>query len=282
MPRARSPNRDKAKELWLASGKKRLLKDIAAELGVPENRIRKWKSEDKWEDEKASDSKGAKRNAKKGNVPKRKRGGQPGNKNAVGNNGGAPIGNQNAFKHGCYSTKLLETLDEDEKEILENGTQDVEALLMEQINVFSLREYRFMKAIQHYKNIEGGLAVSEVITSEAKRKFRNSEDEALYNEMITDMVKSGDRLPGNPFDITTKTEAAYSIIQSLERNLTEIQARKTKCIDSLAKVRAENQSRKTNDGLLGEFNAIIKETLTGKKELTDDGESETFDAQSDK
>ncbi|MDF2537712.1 MAG: hypothetical protein K0S76_733 [Herbinix sp.] len=32
---------------------------------------------------------------------KRKRGGQPGNKNALGNKGGAPIGNQNASGHGA-------------------------------------------------------------------------------------------------------------------------------------------------------------------------------------
>ena len=31
---------------------------------------------------------------------KRKRGGQPGNKNAVGH--GAPLGNKNAFRHGLY------------------------------------------------------------------------------------------------------------------------------------------------------------------------------------
>lgn len=36
------------------------------------------------------------------NTAKRKRGGQPGNKNAVGNRGGAPYGNQNAVKHGGY------------------------------------------------------------------------------------------------------------------------------------------------------------------------------------
>lgn len=52
---------------------------------------------------------------------KRKRGGQPGNKNAVGNHGGAPIGNKNAvghgapfgnknaLKHGLYSRFLLPT-----------------------------------------------------------------------------------------------------------------------------------------------------------------------------
>jgi len=48
MPRARSPNRDKAQELWLASGMERQLKDIAAELGVSETQVRKWKSQDGW------------------------------------------------------------------------------------------------------------------------------------------------------------------------------------------------------------------------------------------
>lgn len=52
---------------------------------------------------------------------KRKRGGQPGNQNAIGNHGGAPIGNKNAvghgapfgnknaLKHGLYSRFLLPT-----------------------------------------------------------------------------------------------------------------------------------------------------------------------------
>lgn len=34
---------------------------------------------------------------------KRRRGGQPGNQNAKGNQGGAPLGNKNAWKHGMYS-----------------------------------------------------------------------------------------------------------------------------------------------------------------------------------
>ena len=38
---------------------------------------------------------------------KRKRGGQPGNKNAEGNKGGAPYGNMNAWKHGGYAVVNL-------------------------------------------------------------------------------------------------------------------------------------------------------------------------------
>lgn len=49
MARPRSPNRDKAYQLWLESGKKRPLKDIAEELDVSEEQVRKWKNQDKWD-----------------------------------------------------------------------------------------------------------------------------------------------------------------------------------------------------------------------------------------
>lgn len=49
MARPRSPNRDKAYQLWLESGKTRQLKEIAAELGVSEEQVRKWKNKDHWD-----------------------------------------------------------------------------------------------------------------------------------------------------------------------------------------------------------------------------------------
>ena len=73
MPRARSPKRDEAYKIWLDSGGKKKLKDIASDLGVSETQIRKWKNLDKWN--------GNVTNQSKGNVTKRKRGGQPGNCN---------------------------------------------------------------------------------------------------------------------------------------------------------------------------------------------------------
>lgn len=274
MPRARNPNRDKAKELWLASGKTRLLKDIAAELGMPENRIRKWKSEDKWDSEKGSEINGAKRDKSKGNAPKRKRGGQPGNKNAVGNNGGAPPGNKNAWKHGAWSKVYLDTLDEEEREMLENMPNNEEVFLEEQIFLFSVRERRFMKAIQQYKDVKGGLAVSEVVSEKTTREFGKNpekavEDEALYNEMIQAKIENGERLPGNAVDVTTKTEATYNIIQTLEKELTNIQARKTKCIESLAKLRLEKEQSgksKTSEAVDDWISAVLATSEGGTDE----------------
>lgn len=49
MARPRSPGRDKARQLWLESGKSRLLKSIAEELQVSEGQVRKWKNQDKWD-----------------------------------------------------------------------------------------------------------------------------------------------------------------------------------------------------------------------------------------
>ncbi|WP_246239270.1 phage terminase small subunit-related protein [Paenibacillus anseongensis] len=46
MPRERSPDRDKAKQIWFENNGKLKLKDLAAELGLRETQIRKWKSQD--------------------------------------------------------------------------------------------------------------------------------------------------------------------------------------------------------------------------------------------
>jgi uncharacterized protein YjcR len=81
--------------MWLVSGGKKKLKDIASDLGVSETQIRKWKNLDKWNSNVTNQS--------KGNVTKRKRGGQPGNHNATG-----PPGNKNAEKFGFFSKYLPE------------------------------------------------------------------------------------------------------------------------------------------------------------------------------
>lgn len=122
MPRARSPKRDEAHQMWLASDGKMKLKDIAAELGVSETQVRKWKNQDKWN--------GNVTNQMNGNVTKQKRGAPKGNKNAVGH--GAPKGNQNATKHGLFSRYLPE----DTREIFFSlDSEDPLDLLWDQIKL---------------------------------------------------------------------------------------------------------------------------------------------------
>ena len=155
MARQRNPNRDKAKEMWLKSGGNMKLKDIAAELGVAENAVRKWKSEDKWEKERSDKTK---RNApKKKNTPKKPQGAPIGNQNAVGNaGGGAPLGNTNALKHGGYSSIFWDTLSEREKEMIDTMDKTVEQQLLEEIKLLTVREHRILNSMKKYRDRPDG------------------------------------------------------------------------------------------------------------------------------
>ena len=71
------------------------LVEIASQLNLPEGTVRRWKCTHKWDNE---------RSGKKSERSHRKKGGQPGNKNAVGC--GAPDQNRNAEKYGFFSKYL--------------------------------------------------------------------------------------------------------------------------------------------------------------------------------
>ena len=76
------------------------LVEIASQLNLPEGTVRRWKCTHKWDNERLD-----KKNERS---RKRKRGAQPKNQNAVGNNGGAPEQNKNAEKFGFFSKYLPE------------------------------------------------------------------------------------------------------------------------------------------------------------------------------
>ena len=103
MARPRKPERDKAKELYLQSGGKISTKELAAAVGVDDGRIRKWKSLDKWKEVLER-------------MPK-KRGGQPGNKNAAGATP-AKQGNKNAVTHGAFAHVDIEDLTEEQAQAI--------------------------------------------------------------------------------------------------------------------------------------------------------------------
>lgn len=134
MPRARSPNRDKAREMWLESGKTRKLSDIATALNVPENKVRKWKTLDKWDRERSTYTKGS---APHTGAPK-------GNRNAAGNSGGpgAPPGNKRPVKHGAYESIYLDALPDEERAMYES-IPDADSLA-EEIRLLRLKLSRLV------------------------------------------------------------------------------------------------------------------------------------------
>lgn len=169
MAKQRSPKRAQAKELWLASGGKHTSKEIAEILGITDSTVRKWKSQDKWNDE-----------LKKQN--KKKRGGQPGNKNAVGS--GAPVGNKNAYKHGVYSKIYYGECSKEEQDLLNGITADPYENLFRQYQSFLIKE----KRIRDY--------ITELDSS--------SSDENLHVDTVTEMIKPNKGNINNEIDIETQ------------------------------------------------------------------------------
>ena len=122
MARARNPNRDKAREIWIASNGTKKLKDIAEELGCSDSQIRKWKSQDNWESEIKSNAPNDNSNVT--NETERYQSAK-GNKNAEGNEGGAPPDNKNAVSHGLFAKWLPDDTRELIQEIYSSEPADI-------------------------------------------------------------------------------------------------------------------------------------------------------------
>lgn len=102
MPRARDPNRDKAFEIYKDKNGDIDLINISKILQIPAGTIRGWKAKDRW-DEKINSGTLRKKQSERS---KRKKGAQPGNKNAVGHAPNTPSGNKRAEKYGFFSKYL--------------------------------------------------------------------------------------------------------------------------------------------------------------------------------
>lgn len=234
MPRAPDERIEKAEKLY-KSGKK--LVDISKELGVPEGTVRRWKHDKDWDGKlkKKRSERSEKTAGEKANV--RKRGALKGNTNAKGHIN--PVPPPDRTKHGGYSAVYWDVLDEEEKGLIEEIPKDEEELLIEQIQLFSVRERRIMQAINKYRNSENPVAIAFTQRSERKRSFDSEEDKAEYERRIAEKVDSGDRLPGNEYSVFTQTDNKDQIIARLESELSNVQAKKTKAIEALSRIHLE-------------------------------------------
>ena len=237
MNEARAPTDENVRERVLAEYRNGIKpKALSEKTGVSVNTIKSWIKRDKARNGVAQKDAPQK---EKGASSKRKRGAPTGNKNAA--ESGAPKGNQNAVKHGGYSAVYWDALSEEEREMIEGIPKSEEELLVEQIQLFAIRERRLMHAIKQQKEAKGGLYISGVISFEDKRKFKTPEEEKLYIEAVTKKIKSGDRLPGTKYTTQTSTSSTIDLIARLEKELTSIQSKKTKAIETLSRLHLENR-----------------------------------------
>lgn len=249
MARARSPNSIEAERLY-HNGMK--LVDIAKKFGVPDGTVRRWKSTQKWDENKSEQSKKkeSERSVKKKTSVRKPRGAPKGNKNAVGHSPSVPRGNKNAEKHGAYSTIYTGVFNDDEIALMQEVPDSEEEVLKQQIGSYSVRERYLIQKIREFESkLSKGLYVKEVRTSKH-----------------SDYVE-GKATPKS-VDTYTKTEHWINGLTALESELTKVQRAKTKCIDSLIRLRQINE--RYDDMLNGWKTKVTEEASINKDKKTED------------
>ncbi|WP_034849366.1 phage terminase small subunit [Clostridium hydrogeniformans] len=172
MAKARSPNRDKAFEIYKEHKGKIDLVKIAEILSTSPGTIRGWKNKDKWKQK--LNGTFQKDEIKNTERSKRKRGAPPNNKNAAGH--GAPVKNKNAEKHGFFSKYLPEDTFQVIQEIQDKNPLDI---LWENISI----QYAAIIRAQRIMFVESKEEmIKELRKSKVKTKDRTTE-KATTNEV---------------------------------------------------------------------------------------------------
>lgn len=245
MPK-RSSERDTAKAEYIARrsrGEKVNLRELAEAMGAAYSSVRKWKREDKWDEA----------------LPKKKRGGQPGNqnskgkRNAAGSHPGAPLRNKNAEKDGAYSAVFFDMLTDEEKDFVEKAPLGSREALEHEMKILKFREHKILAAITKYEEApEDALYISSVLDMrEPSGKGKDKQDGArqtmgMYNK-----------------------DSAFARVLKLQEALYKVQGRIAKIADSL---RAQEEHAERMD-LERERLAILRMRATGAVESPEaDGE----------
>lgn len=215
MPRARDPNRNRAFELYREHGGNIDLVEIASQLNISAGTVRGWKSKDDWNGQLNGTLQ------KKNTERSKKKGAQPGNKNAEGHGGTGPPGNKNAVKTGEFEALFFDTLDSDEQKLIQAVQLDKEQLLLQEIQLLTVREHRMMKRIESLKSLEDDEDsdtddISKVPSGMSVTKYSTGIEKGKLTHL-------------------KECEGILGQIQSIEDALTRVQARRQRAIEAMHK-----------------------------------------------
>ena len=200
MARAPDPRIEKAKAMYLEGMK---LVEIASQLNLPEGTVRRWKSTHKWENERSD------KNSERSE--KRKRGAQPGNKNSS----GGPPGNKKAVTTGELETLSFDCLEPEARRLAQAVPEDKETLLMQEIQLLTVRERRMLKRI------------------DLLRQSPDDSDEVSGDETGMTVVSHKMGIEKDKDTDLREYQGKLGQIQHIEEALTRVQARKQAAIDAL-------------------------------------------------
>ena len=204
MARAPDPRIEQAKAMYLEGEK---LVEIASQLNLPEGTVRRWKCTHKWDNER-SDKKNERSR-------KRKRGAQPKNQNAVGNNGGAPEQNKNAEKFGFFSkylpeetVSIIQEMPTDPLDVLWDQIQIAYAAIIRAQQIMYVRD-RDDKTIEKIEEKDGNVIGERWEVQHAwdkQRKFL--QDQARAQSELRSLIKQYDELLHKRWDLASDEQKA--------------------------------------------------------------------------
>lgn len=204
MARAPDPRIEQAKAMYLEGEK---LVEIASQLNLPEGTVRRWKCTHKWDNER-SDKKNERSR-------KRKRGAQPKNQNAVGNNGGAPEQNKNAEKFGFFSkylpeetVSIIQEMPTDPLDVLWDQIQIAYAAIIRAQQIMYVRD-RDDKTIEKIEEKDGNVIGERWEVQHAwDKQGKFLQAQARAQSELRSLVKQYDELLHKRWDLATEEQKA--------------------------------------------------------------------------
>lgn len=204
MARAPDPRIEQAKAMYLQGTK---LVEIASQLNLPEGTVRRWKCTHKWDNER-SDKKNERSR-------KRKRGAQPKNQNAVGNNGGAPEQNKNAEKFGFFSkylpeetVSIIQEMPTDPLDVLWDQIQIAYAAIIRAQQIMYVRD-RDDKTIEKIEEKDGNVIGERWEVQQAwDKQGKFLQAQARAQSELRSLIKQYDELLHKRWDLASDEQKA--------------------------------------------------------------------------
>lgn len=236
MARPRSPNRDKAFEIYKENNGRISSAAISELLNEKINNINSWRVQDKW--------------SKRLN----KVGAPYGNRNAIGNKGGRPRkGNTNSFKYGEYTKRIPMSVTNVMKEL------DVEDPLEKLWRSICLQEARIinMQSIMHVKDKDDHtkdikkLSKGKSQSIEYEIQFAWDKEANLMNTLsksmntLSKLIKQYDEMLHANWDIATEEQKLR--VESVKIHIEEFNSKKEHAESKLALERERFEHQKEID-----------------------------------
>ena len=212
MAKSRSPDREKAENLYIELKGQIKLKDIADRFGIPEGTVRGWKNKDNWD----AKMNGTFQKKSEDNTERsqKKRGAQPGNKNSVGHASSTPKGNKNAETHGFFSKYLPEETLELMEDVRNRSPLDI---LWDQIMIQYAAIIRSQK-IMNVTDKEEMIKEIKKRKSEKQLKPNGKDTVETYGEVEYEFQFAWDRQA----TFLNAQSRAMTTLQSMIRNYDEL------------------------------------------------------------